>query len=128
MPDAFDLIVIGSGPAGEKGAAQAAYHGRVALVERETWLGGAAVGNAGIPTKTLRETASYITGFRRREIYGVAPYRPSATPTNTPPTTAWPGSVAEDCSDYAPTRAFWVQNGLQNPPVSDDGLHSHEMF
>ena len=44
--DEFDLIVIGSGPAGEKGAAQAAYFGkRVALVERERWLGGA--GGAG---------------------------------------------------------------------------------
>ena len=40
--DEFDLIVVGSGPAGEKGAAQAAYFGkRVALVERERWLGGA---------------------------------------------------------------------------------------
>ncbi len=74
MTEQYDLIVIGSGPAGEKGAAQAAYHGnRVALVERQPWVGGAAVGNAGIPTKTMRETASYITGFRKREIYGVAP-------------------------------------------------------
>lgn len=70
----FELVVIGSGPAGEKAAAQAAYHGHtVALVERSSWLGGSAVGNAGIPTKTLRETALYVTGFRRREVYGVAP-------------------------------------------------------
>ena len=74
MSQRFDLVVIGSGPAGEKAAAQAAYHGyTVALVERSSWLGGSAVGNAGIPTKTLRETALYVTGFRRREIYGVAP-------------------------------------------------------
>ena len=71
----YELVVIGSGPAGEKAAAQAAYHGHtVALVERSEWLGGAAVGNAGIPTKTLRETALYVTGFRRREVYGVAPH------------------------------------------------------
>ena len=70
--DAFDLVVIGSGPAGEKGAAQAAYHGkRTALVERSERLGGAPVNRGGIPTKTLRETALYLTGFRRREIYGV---------------------------------------------------------
>jgi NAD(P) transhydrogenase len=70
--DRFDMVVIGSGPAGEKAAAQAAYFGkRVAVVERSPAPGGAAVSNAGIPTKTLRETAMYITGFRRREVYGL---------------------------------------------------------
>ena len=74
MTQRFDFIVIGSGPAGEKAAAQAAYFGkRVVLIEKSSFVGGAAVGNAGIPTKTLRETASYLTGFRRREVYGVAP-------------------------------------------------------
>ena len=74
MSQRFDLVVIGSGPAGEKAAAQAAYHGySVAVVERSSWVGGSAITNAGIPTKTLRETALYVTGFRRREIYGVAP-------------------------------------------------------
>jgi NAD(P) transhydrogenase len=70
--DWFDMVVIGSGPAGEKAAAQAAYFGkRVAVVERSPSPGGAAVSNAGIPTKTLREAALYVTGFRRREVYGV---------------------------------------------------------
>ena len=74
MTERFDLIVIGSGPAGEKAAAQAAYFGkRVALIEKSSFVGGAAVGNAGVPTKTLREAASYLTGFRRRDVYGVAP-------------------------------------------------------
>jgi NAD(P) transhydrogenase len=74
MTHRFDLIVIGSGPAGEKAAAQAAYYGKkVALVEKSPFVGGAAVSSAGIPTKTLREAASYLTGFRRREVYGVAP-------------------------------------------------------
>jgi NAD(P) transhydrogenase len=69
----FDMVVIGSGPAGEKAAAQAAYFGkRVAVVERSPRPGGAAVSTAGVPTKTLRETALYITGFRRREVYGVS--------------------------------------------------------
>jgi NAD(P) transhydrogenase len=68
----LDLIVIGSGPAGEKGAAQAAYFGkRVALVERQGRPGGAPVNSGGLPTKTLRETALYLTGFRRREVYGI---------------------------------------------------------
>lgn len=68
----FDMIVIGSGPAGEKAAAQAAFFGkRVAVVERADHLGGAPVSTGGIPTKTLRETALYLTGFRRRELYGL---------------------------------------------------------
>ena len=72
MVEHFDFVVIGSGPAGEKAAAQAAYFGKhVAIVERSPIPGGVAVSNAGIPTKTLRETALYITGFRRRDVYGV---------------------------------------------------------
>jgi NAD(P) transhydrogenase len=72
MEDRFDMVVIGAGPAGEKAAAQAAYFGkRVAIVERQRRLGGAAAQNGGIPTKTLREAALYVTGFRRRDIYGV---------------------------------------------------------
>jgi NAD(P) transhydrogenase len=68
----FDMVVIGSGPAGEKAAAQAAYFGkRVAVVERSPSPGGAVVLNAEIPSKTLRETALYVTGFRRRDVYGL---------------------------------------------------------
>ncbi|MEO8898642.1 MAG: Si-specific NAD(P)(+) transhydrogenase [Candidatus Dormibacter sp.] len=67
-----DFVVIGSGPAGEKAAAHAAYFGkRVALVERSERVGGAPIGTAGVPTKTLRETALYLTGFRRADVYGV---------------------------------------------------------
>ncbi len=63
----YDLIVIGSGPAGEKGAAQAAYFGkRVALIERAPVLGGASVNTGTIPSKTLRESALHLTGFRQR--------------------------------------------------------------
>jgi len=72
--ETYDVVVIGSGPAGEKAAAHAAYFGRrVAVVEREGWVGGVAVRDGGIPTKTLRETALYVTGFRKRDLYGVAP-------------------------------------------------------
>ena len=67
MHDIYDLIVIGSGPAGEKGAAQAAYFGkRVALVEREPVLGGASVNTGTIPSKTLRESALHLSGFLQR--------------------------------------------------------------
>lgn len=68
----YDLIVIGSGPAGEKGAAQAAYFGKkVVLIEREPHLGGAAANTGTLPSKTLRETALYLSGFRQRGLYGV---------------------------------------------------------
>jgi len=57
MPDHFDLLVIGAGPAGEKGAAQAAYFGKtVCLVERAPKPGGNSVNTGGLPSKTLRET------------------------------------------------------------------------
>lgn len=67
----YDLIVLGSGPAGEKGAAQAAYFGKkVALVERDYYLGGAAASTA-IPSKTLRETSLALSGLRARRLHGV---------------------------------------------------------
>src|SRR5688572_1220232 len=73
MSERYDLVVIGAGPAGEKGAAQAAYFGkRVALVDRLSRPGGAPVASTGIPTKTLRETAMYVTGFRNRDVYGLS--------------------------------------------------------
>ena len=69
----FDLIVIGAGPAGEKAAAQAAYFKkRVAVIEREAEPGGAAVHTGTLPSKTLRETALYLSGHRARALYGVA--------------------------------------------------------
>jgi NAD(P) transhydrogenase len=68
----YDLIVIGSGPAGEKGAAQAAYFGKkVALVEKESYPGGAAANTGTLPSKTLRETALHLSGFRKRDLYGL---------------------------------------------------------
>ena len=70
--DQLDLVVIGSGPAGEKGANQAAYHGyRVAVVERRSEAGGGATTVAGVPVKALRDTAVYLTGWSQREVYGV---------------------------------------------------------
>ncbi len=68
----FDLLVIGAGPAGEKGAAQAAYFGkRVGLIERAPKPGGAAVNTGTIPSKALRETALYFSGLKQRGLYGV---------------------------------------------------------
>lgn len=72
MSEHYDLVVIGAGPAGEKGAAQAAYFGkRVCIVERAPKPGGAAVNTGTIPSKALRETALYFSGLRQRGLYGV---------------------------------------------------------
>jgi NAD(P) transhydrogenase len=72
MADHFDLLVIGAGPAGEKGAAQAAYFGkRVCLVDRAPKPGGNSVNTGSLPSKTLRETALYFSGLRQRGLYGV---------------------------------------------------------
>jgi NAD(P) transhydrogenase len=69
----YDLVVIGAGPAGEKGAAQAAYFGkRVAIVEAGDEPGGATVHTGTLPSKTLREASLYLSGHRNRELYGVA--------------------------------------------------------
>ncbi len=89
----FNLVVIGGGPAGEKGAAQVAYFGlpdsvipescagrthedfRVALVEREPVLGGACINTGTLPSKTLRESALFLSGARSRQLSGgVAAY------------------------------------------------------
>ncbi len=73
MPYDYDLVVLGVGPAGEKGAAQAAYYGkRVACVEAAREPGGAAVHTGTLPSKTLRETALFLSGFRQRELYGLS--------------------------------------------------------
>jgi len=69
----YDLVVIGTGPAGEKGAAQAAYFGKkVAVVEKAREPGGAAVHTGTLPSKTLRETALYLSGHRARALYGIS--------------------------------------------------------
>ena len=72
MAASFDLIVIGSGPAGEAAAELAATFGRtVAVVERSA-PGGTVTTTGGVPTKTLREAALYLTGFRDRDVYQVS--------------------------------------------------------
>ena len=68
----FDLIVIGSGPAGEKAAVKAAYFGySVAIIEKEKQFGGAGVQTGTIPSKTLKESALYFSGVYEKGIYGL---------------------------------------------------------
>ena len=68
----FDLVVIGCGPAGEKGGAQAAYFGKkVAVIERAAAVGGSCINTGTVPSKTLRESALYFSGLKQRGLYGI---------------------------------------------------------
>lgn len=72
MADAFDLIVLGGGPAGASGALAAGSLGkRVALIEKAGMLGGAGINTGTIPSKTLRETSLALSGWRSRHLFGV---------------------------------------------------------
>ena len=72
MMEHFDVIIIGSGPAGEKAAAQAAYIGKkVLVIEKEPVVGGAMVNTGTLPSKTLRETALFFSGKKQRGMYGI---------------------------------------------------------
>jgi NAD(P) transhydrogenase len=67
----FDLLVIGSGPGGQKAAIAAAkLDKQVAIVERPEMLGGVCNNTGTIPSKTLREAVLYLTGLDQREMYG----------------------------------------------------------
>jgi NAD(P) transhydrogenase len=71
----YDLLVIGTGPAGQKAAIQAAkLNKKVGIIERKTVVGGVCINTGTIPSKSLREAVLYLSGFRQRSIYG-AEYR-----------------------------------------------------
>src|ERR1051326_2879246 len=68
----FDLIVIGSGPAGQRAAIQGAKsRKRVVLVESRAVLGGACINTGTIPSKTMREAVLHLSGFYYQNIYGI---------------------------------------------------------
>src|SRR5580698_1159629 len=68
----YDLIVIGGGPAGMSGARAAAMHHKtIALINRQTELGGAGINTGTLPSKTLRETALALSGVAARNLTGL---------------------------------------------------------
>jgi NAD(P) transhydrogenase len=71
MAEYYDLIVIGAGPAGKSAAELATAFGRRALIVEQHRTGGVVTTTGGAPTKTLREAALCLTGFRQEEVYGV---------------------------------------------------------
>ena len=77
----YDLLVIGTGPAGQKAAVQAAKLGKkVGIIERKEVVGGVSTNTGTIPSKALREAVLYLSGFRQRNLYG-AGYRLKETVT-----------------------------------------------
>ena len=77
----YDLLVIGTGPAGQKAAVQAAKLGKtVGIIERKAVVGGAGINTGTIPSKSLREAVLYLSGLRQRTLYG-ADYRLKETIT-----------------------------------------------
>jgi NAD(P) transhydrogenase len=71
MPDVYDLVVIGAGPAGQAAAELAASFGRRTIIVERNQPGGAVTTTGSAPTKALREAALYLTGFRQEEVYGI---------------------------------------------------------
>ena len=72
-PYDYDLLVIGSGPAGQRAAIQGSkLDKRVALIEKKTVLGGVSVNTGTIPSKTLREAVLNLSGYREKEFYGLS--------------------------------------------------------
>src|SRR5579871_2836054 len=68
----FDLIVIGSGPAGQRAAIQGAKMGKsVGLIERREVIGGVCINSGTIPSKTIREAVLHLSGYYYQNIYGV---------------------------------------------------------
>ena len=68
----YDLLVIGTGPAGQKAAVQAAKLGKkVGIVERKEVVGGVCINTGTIPSKTMREAVLHLSGFYYQSIYGV---------------------------------------------------------
>src|SRR5918992_5740080 len=71
----YDMLVIGTGPAGQKAAVQSAKLGKkVGIIECKQLVGGVCINSGTIPSKSLREAVLYLSGFHQRSLYG-ATYR-----------------------------------------------------
>jgi flavin-dependent dehydrogenase len=109
MPYDFDLLVIGSGPGGQKAAIQAAKPGkRVAVIARREMVGGVCTNTGTIPSKTLREAVLYLTGMSERGIYGQSTPGSSTRIRPSPPTpsSTRPGARGRPTRSRSRTRAL----------------------
>src|ERR1700678_3806057 len=114
----YDIVVIGSGPGGQKAAIASAKLGKsVAIVERGQMLGGVCVNTGTIPSKTLREAVLYLTGMSQRELYG-ASYRVKDKIT--------PADLLSRTSHVIGLQADVVRNQLMRHPI--DLIEGHGRF
>ena len=89
MPETYDLIAIGAGPAGESATELAAFFGvRCAIIEKNR-PGGTVTTTGGVPTKTLREAALYLSGFCQGDLYGLRISAPPEIATDIIRTRTW---------------------------------------
>jgi len=82
MTDAYDLVAIGAGPAGESATELAAFFGHRSAVIERAQPGGTVTTTGGAPTKTLREAALYLTGFSEGDVYGLQVAAPPEVATD----------------------------------------------
>ena len=81
MTDTYDLIAIGSGPAGESATELASFFGHRSVIIEKNRPGGTVTTTGGAPTKTLREAALYFSGFCERDVYGLTMATPPGVAT-----------------------------------------------
>ncbi len=80
----YDVLVIGSGPAGQKAAIQGAKIGKkVGIVERKKFVGGICINSGTIPSKSLRKAVLFLSGFRQRNLYGASYQVKKTSPSRT---------------------------------------------
>jgi integrase len=116
----YDLLVIGTGPDGQKAAVQAAKLGKkVGIIEKKEVVGGVCINTGTIPSKSLREAVLYLSGFRQRNLYG-AGYRVKNTITIedlvfTTPT----GTPVDHRNDYRRWKALLAKAGVRDVRLHD---------
>lgn len=114
----YDMIVIGSGPAGQRAAVQAAkLRKRVAIIDRREVVGGVCVNTGTIPSKSFKEAVLYLSGFRQRHIYG-AGYRVKSDITMQ--------DLTLRCNKVMQLEIEVIKNQLQRNKV--DTLYGHAAF
>ena len=121
MAETYDLIAIGSGPAGESATELAAFFGHRSAVIEKAQAGGTVTTTGGAPTKTLREAALYFSGFREGDVYGLRLSAPPEIATEIIRKRTWSvcdslqrltaENIAKNGVDYIPGTAHLDRDG-----------------
>jgi len=135
MTDNYDLIAIGSGPAGESATELAAFFGHRSAVIEKSRPGGTVTTTGGAPTKTLREAAGYFSGLREGDVYGVRISTPPEVATDIIRKRTYSvcellqrvtaENIAKNNVDYIKGTAHLGQGGTVN--VTEDDGHQRKL-